>query len=68
MGQSETMLQFALAVIRNEQSTQILHSSVLVGKSEIKAVMNLVSFEASFLVAASPSSCKDPNQIEFTHR
>lgn len=49
------------------RATQRLHSSVLVGKSEIKAVMSLVSFEASFLVAASPSSCKDPNQIGFTH-
>lgn len=50
------------------RATQILHPSVLVGKSEIKAAMSLVSFEVPFLVAASPSSCKDPNQIGFTHR
>lgn len=49
------------------RATQILQPSVLLDKSDIKAAMGLVSFEVPFLMAASPSSCKDPSQIGFTH-
>lgn len=49
------------------RATKILHPSVLVDKSYIKAAMGLVSFEVPFPMAASPSSCKDPSQIGFAH-
>ena len=47
------------------RATQILHPSVLVDKSDIKAAIGLVSLEVPFLMAASPSSCKDPSQIGY---